>query len=215
MACESKPGPSASAVPPKPKEVLAFEVLDFDGKAPPNVKVDGEIQGGLQWRDETGENLIIFSRKSVVVSEPEDGPGEITTTMKANHIISKSGIWEKVREYRELVELCEWETRADVYVDPGAWSIKDINQDGIVEATWVWYSDCSHENSPSKKKVMMTIRDQKYPLRGKTDYLIDNHIEYGGYKADPAFGAIEPEFLEHAKRIWDDTGNPPWGMWKD
>jgi hypothetical protein len=231
-ACESAPAPSAPATTtaaqnepvqkvgepvveptdptaaPEGMELRIFEILDFDGKAPADLKIQGEIQGGLHWKDNSGENLIVFDRHELGGVLKDTGERFLTTTMTAHHVISSKGVWTSVRDYKEVVDSCEFDTRADLKVDPKAWSLTDIDQDGIMEATWVWYSTCTSDVSPATKKVMMTIGDKKYPLRGNTK--VDaggGDIMGGDFKVDPAFGDLEAEFLEHAKKVWKESGN--------
>ncbi len=196
-------------VTPPTQVGTAVQILDFDGKAPAGVKVDGKIQGGLHWKDKNGENLIIFDRAEASrKSKANEGESLLTTTMMARHLKATTTGWTPVRDYKEVVDSCEFDTRADLKTDAKAWSISDLDQDGVAEATWVWYSTCTSDVSPATKKVMMTIGDKKYPLRGNTK--VDaggGDIMGGDFKVDPAFADLDAKFLAHAKKIWNDSGD--------
>lgn len=179
-----------------------FNKLDFDKNAISGMTINGEIQTGLRWEDNSGENVIVFDKAT------KKAPKGFTTTMTAGHYRKENGAWKSVRSYREVIDSCEFDTRADVVVDPKGWSLTDVDLNGIPEATWAWFSTCTSDVSPATKKIMMTEKDQKYPLRGTTKVDIGNGEFVGGeFKADPAFDEVVPAFLEHAKSVWEKAGN--------
>ena len=198
-------GEKPAVAQPTTPELRIFEVLEFDGKAPAGQMVEGTIDGGLRWKDNTGENVVVFAKTSEEV-EGEDGPAW-TTKMTATQFRQADGGWRELRKYTELIDRCEFDTRAEFRTDK-SWSITDIDQDGVAEATWVWFSTCTSDVSPATKKVMMTIGDQKYPIRGNTRVDIGGGELIGGeYNIDPAFQNLDVEFLDHAKSAWEKAGN--------
>lgn len=198
-ADEPAKAPQAAAAP------AAFQKMAFDA-AEVATLTSGKIEKGLRWKDTSGDNVLFLDR--IEKKGQVTGTDVLTTIMGAHHFRLTDGKWTSVRDYKEVVDQCEFDTIAEVRIDANDWSLTDINNDGVAEATWAWYSGCASDVSPTTKKVMLTIGGEKYPLRGDTQVDPGNGELMGGdFKPDPAFSKIDAAFLEHAKTIWKKSGN--------
>ncbi len=186
----------------------AVEVLEFDGNVPAGIEVAGKVQGGLRWKDKSGENLIIFDRAEATTTPEGGDKPAVSVTMTARHVVATGNAWTLVRIYEQMLALCDLNTRADLNIDAKNWSITDIDKDGIAEATWVWFSSCKSNVSPDTKKLIMTIGDKEYPLVGYTKVEVDaGGIIAQDFTVDSSFADLDTKFLDHAKNVWIDSGN--------
>lgn len=195
----------AAEAPKAAPAAAGFQKLTFDAAEVASLS-QGTIEKGLRWKDTSGDNVLFLDR--IEKKGQVTGTDVLTTTMGAHHYRMVDGKWTSVRDYKEVVDQCEFDTIAEVRIDANDWSLTDINADGVAEATWAWYSGCASDVSPTTKKVMLTIGGEKYPLRGDTQVDPGNgELTGGDFKADPAFSKIDATFLEHAKTIWKKSGN--------
>ncbi len=185
-----------SEVPEAAHEVdpsATSKVLRTDGAAL-NVEEfprTGELQRVLSWTDKYGTNAVVFSRQK---------RGKTGAALVASHgRLEGDGSWTIVREFKEVIETCEFDLILEPYV--GDWSVTDLDNDGVGEATFAWNADCVSDVSPTIYKLLMTEDGNKYTLRGYTRV-----GEFGGdFKADPEFQKAPAGFQAHAEKTWAAT----------
>ncbi|HRI34938.1 MAG TPA: hypothetical protein PLD02_14410, partial [Saprospiraceae bacterium] len=92
-----------------------------------------------------------------------------------------------------------------------SFQVTDLNQDGIGEI-WILYKIVCHGDvSPCDMKIIMYHGQQKYAMRGQNKVQISDKEFYGGdYKFDKAFNYGPKEFLEFAKKLWDENIMQTW-----
>lgn len=165
-----------------------FNVDDFPAELP-----KGEALGGFAFVDSAGENFIVFTRESF----KSDG-GNLILHIK--HVLQTNDEVGEVRSYTDRVEKCT----EDITLKPqfGAWSVSDVDGDGIGEANFAYSAACAGGIDPMIHKVFITEGGKKYVLRGRTKIKLPDVEPFGGeYKADK----MPAVFLKKAKDIWADT----------
>lgn len=148
----------------------------------------GELQRVLSWTDKYGTNAVVFSR------EKRGATG--AALIAAHGRLEGDGSWTVVREFKEVIDACEFDLVLEPYL--GEWSITDLDKDGLGEATFAWNADCVSDVSPTTYKMLMIEDGAKYTLRGHTRV-----GEFGGeFKADPEFSKAPVGFQAHAEKAW-------------
>ena len=159
------------------------------------VALPGETRRVIGWRDRNGTNAVVIKRES---------PKALLT---ATHLIREGdGSWTTKRDFKELVSECG-DYRLTLEAQTGAWSVSDLDADGIGEATWAWSAGCRTDWSPVTHKVLLTESGEKYVLRGTTA----TRGTGGDFKTDADFEKAPAAFRAHAETVWKATATerPP------
>src|SRR5690554_655830 len=188
----------AEKTPPKKVEVKAipFKSKDFPAKVPP-----GELLGGFAFHDSAGDNYVIFARQDGA----SDGDHITGGVLRIKHVLKKGDTVTDVRAYTERIENCEFDT----ILEPafGDWSVSDVDQNGVGEASFAYTADCVSDVSPNAHKAFVTEGGEKYVLRGVTSIKPPGEQPFGGeYKADKMPAA----FLKKAEAVWIKTSRNSW-----
>lgn len=181
-----------------PAATDTLQKIDFGGKAPEGAEVTGKLQFAFGWTDKHGTNAIVAGIKE------SKGEGEDSKThlLVIDHLNQEGdGSWTQVRRFRELIKDCQFDVHLAAM--QGDWSITDLDEDGLGEATVAWRAGCTSDVSPDPHKVLLTEDGEKYILRGQSK--VDGMG--GDYKADEAFKKGPEAFLTHTKKVWDKTAS--------
>ena len=205
------PTPDAAAAAPTPKDPPPPPVADGEevdpsasGTAVPRALTDADLEGleapgkrehTIGWTDRYGTNAVVISR------EAQRGGALLTATHARRE---GDGSWTTVRTFKELISDCEFDV--SLYAQVGDWSVTDLDDDGLGEATFAWSSGCRSDVSPLTHKVLVVEDGEKYVLRGMT---IDQTGAGGTFEADPAFKKVPAAFRAHAERVWKATVKEP------
>jgi hypothetical protein len=178
-------------------EPAALEKLAFDrGAIPPAMKVDGELDTGLRFRDKNGENWLLISYK-----EPKTKDSGASRYLYVKHVAVAGDATRELRVVRDKVEDCEYDMLVQVH--PDSLEITDLDGDGAGEVTFGYKLACRSDMSPATFKLLVLEEGDKYILRGDTKIgTADIGFDGGDYKVDASFKKGPPEFLEHAKKRW-------------
>lgn len=182
-------------VPPIDVAVVAVEPRAFDPANYPGTTPRGEVLGGFSFVDSAGENFVIFTRDT---KERDDHIYE--ATLHIHHVAKLNDEVRTVRTYIERVADCEF----DVILNPffGDWSVTDVNQDGVGEASFAYRVGCVSDISPVGHKAFVTQGGEKYVLRGVSRLEFPGMEPEGGtYTAD----TMPDVFLMKAKEVWELT----------
>lgn len=213
-----KPAPKADDTPeePEPSEQGAASAAakDSTGKTtydpsnlPEAVEADDPLDQGLAWSDQTGENLLVFTRKTSDKKQEGRRPALTTVRLTATHWQKPAdGEWTKVRAFNEVVSDCSYDSGITPYVSD--WSLTDIDEDQIKEATFAWSAGCRSDMSPITHKVLMTENGEKWVLRGQTALTTPDEEQVAGELKDTSsFDGASKEMRAHADKVWDQTSN--------
>jgi len=158
-----------------------------------SVELPGQTRKIIGWTDKHGTNAILIKREW-----PKGAGAELV----AYHLNREGdGSWTNIRDFRELVSDCN-DYRLTLEPHTGAWSVTDLDNDGLGEATFAWTAGCRTDWSPITHKVLLVESGDKYVLRGMTNSADANPA--------PEFDKA-PAFLEHARSVWKSTSTeaPP------
>ncbi|QDG53919.1 hypothetical protein FIV42_25200 [Persicimonas caeni] len=193
---EKKPEAEAPDQEEPVQPTTKVEQTKFADTLPEGVSVEGKVVDGIAWTDAKGANMVIFGRKLT---------GKTGTKLQARHWRqSEGGDWEQVRQFVELIDECEFDTTLEPLT--GDWSVTDLDEDSVGEATFAWRSACRSDVSPATHKVLVIEDGEKYVLRGDSKMRLSQTEWIGGdYKADPAFATAPEGFLAHAEKVWKAT----------
>ena len=162
------------------------------------------LDEGLEWTDETGENLLVFVRRDR--KDPESN--ERSATLLVFHVRKlEDGRWKTVRDFRQPVRDCG----LDLVLSPevGRWSLTDLDEDGVDEVSFAWSNGCVGGMDPATHKVLVTEdgdksilrgrRRMRMPMKGKPGHTIGGEIrEAEGFDGDD-------RRREHAEKVWEAT----------
>lgn len=145
-------------------------------------------KGVFGWTDKYGTNAVVITAEQ----RGKNGAGLIATHARQEG----DGSWTVVRELKEVIDTCEF----DLILKPvfGDWSVTDLDEDGLGEATFGWNADCVSDVSPTTLKLFVIEDGEKYTLRGHTKV-----EDMGGeFKVDPDFAKAPKGFQAHAEKSW-------------
>ncbi len=182
---------SGQTTPEEPREFVKVEPAKFDEKAFPGDLPEGKLQGGIAFVDSYGTNHVAFTRQDT----------EKETVLHVKHVVQDGDEVREVRADKEVIGFCEFDIVFEV--KHGEWSVTDLDEDGVGEATFAYTTDCTSDISPNKHTVMVTEGGKGFALRGATSVQIDDEgtIQGGEFKADE----MEEAFAAHGKKVWDET----------
>lgn len=198
---EAKPAAPAADAQGKLFKQAPVEEQVFDAKELPG-KIDGELAFGARWLDFFRQNMIAGH---IVKAGKEGDAVTLMLTVRHWRIDAEKGdgSWQLVRDYKELVEGCQFDPT--LWAKRGDWSLSDLDSDGMAEFTMAWRSGCRSDVSPNTHKVLVTEDDKKYVLRGQSRLPAPDDKETGKFKADAAFKGAPAAFLTHAEKVWEAT----------
>lgn len=190
----SPPAPAEVATAVGPMRPVPTEAI------PPGVRerAAGALQHAVAWTDRNGENLAVFWR-SETTKRGRHGTSATAELAIHHFVLTSTGRAKYLHGLRERIDRCEAELFL-AYRD-GALAITDLDRDGVGELTFAYARACRKDAAPPILKLLMLEDGVKYILRGT---MRDEQGRGGEHRVDPSFERA-PEFLEHAKRIWDQV----------
>ncbi len=199
---EASPNPEASQDSGQSQDAnFVVKPWLFAGEVPEGLEAYGELELVIAWLDRHGQNALVVGRKQ---NETEDAR---TTTLRAEHWLraDPKAEWQELRVMRERVDACQFDTELSAI--KGDWSVTDLDEDGVGEATVAWRVGCRSDVSPVGHKVIMIEYDgkesHKWGLRGDT-HIWPEQGEPTGFRTDPEFKSV-PRFYKHASWVWEQT----------
>lgn len=163
---------------------------------PEGFELKGTALYYASWTDKNGLNGI-----GITQLKNKKGGGLI---LVKHATLEGDGSWSEMRGMKELLETCDFDLIQNVHMDK-AWSLTDLDKDGIGEASFAWTSDCTSDVSPNKHKAFIIEGGEKFALRGVTKVYAGKQFTGGTFKQDATFAKAPPTFLAHAKKVWNAT----------
>ncbi|TDG35819.1 hypothetical protein EZJ43_10700 [Pedobacter changchengzhani] len=179
-------------------------------KIPKGIKYEGQIKTAVSWVDSLGYNIAILTETGIYESkkfkhENDSGDAELF----AYHFIVKNHSAVQTWKVYDFISDCPVDIEAKFIRN--SFQVTDLNKDGVGEI-WVMYKTICHGDvSPCDMKIIMYQGQQKFAIRGQnkvfqgTDDDGTKHYGGGDYKYDKTFADGPKEFLEFAKKLWDNN----------
>jgi hypothetical protein len=174
---------------------------------PKNIKVKGNIQSAITWKEKNGEFLVILTESgNIEVPKSEERQAELHAYCFQKNQQSYAQKWMVF----DFEEPCPFDL--EVGFLKKTLQVTDLDQNGIAEIWLVYKLSCRSDVSPSELKIIMYEGQKKYAMRGKTKVNLSETETLGGeYKFDNAFINGPSIYRNFAKYIWSKTVNETWG----
>ena len=201
--CASSPTvPDATRDDVKPNPKAEVKWVELGGKAPDDAQVQGEFHKAIAWFDRYGRSAVVMG-----IERSKNGDSR-KALLTADYVLWEGSAWTLQRRFKQLVDVCNFDVELTAFA--GRWSVTDLDNDGLAEATFAWRSGCRSDIGPVSHKVLLvTSRKgevEKFVLRGQT--AVDDgsgKVVGGDYQVDPAFNQAPKSFLNHAITVWAKT----------
>lgn len=173
----------------------------WNKKFPEKFDLKGTPLHFVSWTDKTGTNGLGISLQK------KKGNNGLLLAKLSN--LGADGTWTELRGMKELVDDCSEEMDLDMDAYMGkAWSLTDLDKDGIGEVTFAWSRFCGNDVRATPHKVFILEGKDKYALRGTSRVrLSETRYEGGSFKPGAEFQKAPKTFLAHAKKVWKTTSD--------
>lgn len=170
---------------------------------PKEVSYEGNLKSAQQWSDLAGKHIVVLSETGIVqnpkFTHENDGSD---AELFAYHFVKEGAVFVQTWKVYDFIKDCPLDLAAS-FVE-NAFTVTDLNKDGISEI-WVMYKTVCHGDvSPSDMKIIMYQGQQKYAMRGQNKVEVAPNEYYGGaYKFDLAFNQAPKAFRTFALTLWN------------
>jgi hypothetical protein len=165
-------------------------------KLPKEVVVKGSPKSGLSWKDNNGDNYVVFS-----VTEKKDiKSGATSVYLYADHYAIKAGKAKLLRSVKDMTEKCEFDNMAAFI--PESFAVTDVDKDNLGEVSFAYTLDCVSDVSPITLKVLLIENKDKYIIRGQTEVNPGDGVIGGKKEPDAALKKASKELQAQADAIW-------------
>ncbi len=189
----------AEAGPITPRSVKADTL-------PKGVTFRGEsVLAAHAFDDRNGTNYIVFSAKFSQRPGGESGMTRSAMLFVEDWVVPTKGTPRNLLPVRDLETDCEMGDLTAKFHD-AAFSVTDLDRDGVAEVTFGYELACRSDVSPATYKLVLLENGKKFILRGETKIRAYGDEPAGGtFTADPDETRWPVMFLAHAKLLWAQT----------
>lgn len=162
----------------------------------PEVKYSGSIKSMVKWNDKLGSNILFISETE------EKWSGDVRSKQLYAYHYVNDGTGEKLLwKVNDFVNDCPVDVTLE-YID-GSLVVKDINEDGVGESSFLYKLSCKGDVSSDDLKLIMHEGEKKYAIRGSTTLIMNGQtFQEGSMKIDPSFNSAPDGFREFAVSQW-------------
>jgi len=167
------------------------------------VKVRGDtFLMATRFDDKNGTNYVVLSSKASQKPSGESSSSRSMILFLDDWIVPAKGAPRSLLPVRDLVEDCVMGA-VDAKFHDDAFSVTDLDHDGVAEITFGYELACRSDVSPATYKLLLIENGTKFILRGTTK--IRDDAASGSFTADPAEAKWPAALLAHAKSVWAKT----------
>ena len=195
---------------------------------PASIKFIGKLNEAWQWKDKSGDNILVTSFVEPYDDKEKNKYGEEgkSAELYASQYLKKDGNYELLWKVDDGEKSCPFDITCLFIKD--ATTVTDLDRDGIAETTIQYRLACRSDVSPSEMKLIMHEDAANYYLKGlcwvKTSdedkFTVtekDANLEtlpgykkteeefmktFGRYESEKGFTGAPPEFLAYARQQW-------------
>ena len=194
---------------PQKLETIAVQVADIQPQRlnpediPDAAKYTGNFSEAYRYVDKTGENIVILAETEVTTSEDEDGDIIAHKAIYAHRFLKKNNHWEETwKAYHHESECFNYPVAEFV---KGAFSVTDLDNDGVAEIWLVYISSCRGDFSPDKMFIRLHDNRAVYMMTGERILKFGDDVIGGEYTFDEKFSnSNTPQaFREYGVMLWE------------
>jgi hypothetical protein len=160
---------------------------------------------GYRYTDKTGENIVFATEGGVMEwGEDDDGVTLSNKDLRAYRFLKVDGQWEEVWRVYDMEFECKNNPVAEFVA--GAFSITDLDNDGVAEIWLLYIKSCKGGDDPDNMFLRMYADEEVYTLTGKTRLVLsDGSVVGGEYAMDDNFlnNNTPSAFVDYAKSLWE------------
>jgi hypothetical protein len=226
---EDQPVDSNSSLQSTTTEVISIQPVKLTKEQlPAGIKFKGTLHEAWQWKDRSGDNLLITSVVPPYSDKQKNEYGEEggSSELYAFHFVKNDSSYSLLWEISDAEKACPFDLTLGFFKD--AVTITDLDKDGTAETTVQYKKACRSDVSPAYMKLVMHEDTTKYSLRGgmwvfdggngkfevtekdvnlekltkPKDQMAKMYQLYGRYETEKEFAKAPPEFLIHARKQW-------------
>jgi hypothetical protein len=177
---------------------------------PTEISYQDDFVEGYRYTDKTGDN-IVFITEGEVTEWGRDKDGYILSNkdLRAYRFLKTDNEWEEVWRVYDMEFECFHYPVAEFV--KGAFSITDLNNDGIAEIWMIYVKSCLGGVDPANMYLRMYNDENIFTMTGETKIIFTDGYSIGGeYEIENLSPhKTPPEFVEYAKELWKKhiTGN--------
>lgn len=177
---------------------IIYDVKEFEN----DLKFDGSIVAGVQWKDKSGLNVLIITETNPVTSKTNEYDESVSKKLFGYAFVkNEDEKFQQVWMIQDFIEKCQVDLTLE-YIKKSL-TVSDLNKNGIAENTFLYKLSCKGDVSPNDLKLIMHEGKEKYAIRGETLQIFKDAKPYGGKtNIDKSFDNAPKEFLDYAKKEW-------------
>lgn len=196
-------------------------------QVPASIRFTGKLLQAWQWKDKTGNNLLVLSGRDVFDDKIIEEEQTRAASIHAYQWVKTDTGYQQVWKLMDFIAECPFDVTLRFFLK--GTQITDLDKDGVAEVTLVYKMSCRSDVSPDEMKVIMREGAQKYALRGlmcdpangpqkkpcvaanslnleKLPRPADEYEQYtqaiGRYQSEKDFAQAPPAFLIFARQQW-------------
>ncbi|MFT3695988.1 MAG: hypothetical protein QM831_22820 [Kofleriaceae bacterium] len=167
---------------------------------PAGVTFRGDFISAVKFDDKNGTNYIVFGG----ISRAQAVKTQQNALYVEDWVVPAKGSPRNLLPVRDFVEKCEMGDNNARFHD-AAFSVTDLDKNGIAEVTFAYELSCKSDVSPSTYKLLVLENGTKYILRGETTVDPGDGVIGGKFTPDPDKAKWPAAFLTHATSTWTAT----------
>lgn len=199
------------------QKTISVELLSED-KLPKEFRFKGKIKTAVRFIDKLGDNIVITTETGIYpttnLSSQYGSDVSSDAEIYAYHFLIKNDSLIQLWKVYDFISDCPVDIEATFLKN--TFQVTDLNNDGVAEIWLMYRKVCHGDVSPFDMKIIMYQGRQKFAIRGQNKVYVstdkNGKEEYAGgdYKYDQAF-AEQKDFLEFAKKMWNENMMYKWG----
>jgi len=169
---------------------------------PQQVTFRGGITNAVTWKDSLGINYALTTEPDEYISKDREGNEFGNAELYAYHYVSNGDSLKLLWRVYDYSKDCEFDLSVE-FIDE-AFSVTDLDKNGIAEV-WIMYEiQCTSDVSPAPAKIIMYEGNKKYAVRGSRRIRVSGQ-DYGGgeYTLDDNMKSGNPVFRKYAINLWE------------
>ena len=188
----------------------SIRVIDLSlRELPKGIMYEGEIVRAVQWKDKSGDNIVIATETGEFESKSAPDSDYRDAALYGYHFRIVKGAPKQTWKFYDFIKECPVDIEA--HFIKNALQVTDLNNNGVGEVWMMYRTACRGDVSSADMKIIMYQGKQKFAARGRTKVRVSDHEFDGGeYTLDRSFREGPKVFREFAKKLWEENILETW-----